>query len=347
MPLPPTAPAPVIRLATRRSALAMAQTGMVAGSLRAACPGCLVELTPMSTRGDRTAGPLAPAGGKGLFTAELEDALREARVHAAVHSAKDLPEHLGEAFTIAAVPRRADPRDALVSRHGPLADLPPGARVGTGSLRRKAQLLTLREDLDVVAVRGNVETRLGKALGERPELDAVVLAMAGLIRSGLDDDHAGNIHPFHAAELIPAAGQGSLAVEALADDHATCQRLARIDHAPSRAALTAERGILRYLQANCHSCVAVHVAPACPTDARHSPGADAGNSPRRGAAETAGADDAPSTEPPWLARAMVARPDATGVLRVEAAGPTPADAADALRAALERHEAPARLAGTA
>ncbi|HOF18844.1 MAG TPA: hydroxymethylbilane synthase, partial [Phycisphaerae bacterium] len=178
--------------------------------------------------------------------------------HLAVHSAKDMPAEMPAGLVIAAVPPRADPRDALVSRDGlEPADLPRGARVGTGSERRRAQLLALRADLEIVSLRGNVETRLAAALDG--ELDAVVLAMAGLERVGLAREHAARIHPLDAAAFLPAAGQGALAVQAQAGSPAAALAEA-IDHRPSHDALQAERAVLTGLGADCHSCVAVHVA---------------------------------------------------------------------------------------
>ena len=201
------APMQTIRIATRGSQLALAQTGQVAELIRQANPALRTELVAISTRGDRHAGPLAEVGGKGLFTRELEEALRAGTVDLAVHSAKDLPAEMESDFAIAAVPVRQDARDALASRSGPLAELPGGAAVGTGSLRRRAQLLAARPDLNVVPIRGNVETRLLKALGEQAELHAVVLAMAGLNRGGLADKYGDRLFPLDADQVIPAAGQ--------------------------------------------------------------------------------------------------------------------------------------------
>jgi hydroxymethylbilane synthase len=292
----------VIRIATRGSRLALRQSEIVAGALRAAAGEVGVELAAITTRGDRHRGPLAQVGGKGLFTRELEDALRAGRVQLAVHSAKDLPAAMDEDFAIAAVPPRDDPRDAIVSRHGGLARLPAGARTGTSSLRRRAQLLAARGDLEVVAVRGNVETRLNKALGEPDEgLDAVVLAMAGLKRSGLAERHGRFIHPLSVEDFVPAAGQGILAIQALASDSATAELVAPLDDLQARGALLAERRLLRELGADCHSCVAIHVAPA---------------------------------ESGWVARGMAARPDGADRIRLTRPGGSADEAADALLRAL-------------
>ena len=179
-----------VRIGTRRSMLAMAQSQIVADALRAVHSEIHVELLPIITGGDEQSGPLAPAGGKGLFTAELEQALRSGEIHLAVHSAKDMPAGMPEEFTIAAVPPREDPRDVFVSRAGAIEELSAGATVGTGSLRRKAQLLAARGDLKVVPIRGNIETRLAKALDPaRPEVPGVLeMEIRGNLAS-LSTDH--------------------------------------------------------------------------------------------------------------------------------------------------------------
>jgi hydroxymethylbilane synthase len=268
----------------------------------------------MTTRGDTQAGPLAPVGGKGLFTRELEDSLRAGQVQLAVHSAKDLPAVLAEEFVLAAVPERADPRDALVSRAGGLAALRPGAVVGTGSPRRRAQLLDLRADLVVQAVRGNVQTRLLKALGPDATADAVVLAMAGLARSGLAAEYQPFVHPLKVGDCIPAAGQGILAIETLAADRATRDLLACLDHPASRQALEAERHVLRALGAGCQSCVAIHICP------------DEGG---------------------WIGRAMVARLDGSDMIHVRLFASSAAEAGEDLAAGLADGGAAELLAGQA
>ena len=230
----------VIRIASRASQLALAQSRLVA-ELISAKLGVRAEIVPMLTRGDTTAGALTAMGGKGLFTAELEAALRQGRVDIAVHSAKDLPADLPGDMSIVACPPRSDPRDALVRPDGASADLPAGARVGTSSHRRAAQVLRRWPTARIVPLRGNVETRLGKVL--TGELDAAVLAMAGLIRTGLTQRHAGQIHPLALEDFIPAAGQGVLAVQAITENVALAAKLAAIDHPPSRQALLAERTV--------------------------------------------------------------------------------------------------------
>ena len=294
------------RIATRSSRLAMRQSQLVADALAACHEDLSVELVAMTTRGDRHVGPLARAGGKGLFTRELEQALLAGQVQAAVHSAKDLPAEMPPAFAIAAVPARADPRDVLVSRFPGVEALPAGATVGTGSPRRGAQLLALRGDLTIVAVRGNVETRLGKALAATGGLDAVVLAMAGLVRGGLAERHAGAIHPLGIEQVLPAGGQGTLAVQTLRSDASSSARLAPLEDAVSRAALSAERHVVRGLSADCHSCLAVHVS---------------------------------SSSSGWMARGMVARPSGRGMIRSSFSAGTAEQAAEGLLVDLLAHGA--------
>ena len=220
-------------------------------------PGISCEVRPIVTQGDRTQAsgePLPAIGGKGLFTAELEHALRSGEIDLAVHSLKDLPTEDVDGVAIGAVCLREDVRDCLVSREGrALRELPAGAVVGTSSLRRAAQLLALRRDLVVSSIRGNVETRIRKV--REGEVDATLLAAAGLERLGLLDEAA---EVFSADVLLPAPGQGALAVQARAGDGATSQLLAAIDDADARAATTAERAFLRALGAGCTAPVAAH-----------------------------------------------------------------------------------------
>ncbi len=290
-----------LRIGTRRSSLAVAQSNLVADEIRLHHPGIEVELVKIVTTGDRATGPLAAEGGKGLFTAQLELALRDGSIDLAVHSAKDVPIALEMDFAIAAVPERADARDALVSRYGvDLSLLCAGARVGTGSLRRRAQLLYLRDDLEIVPVRGNVETRLRKAIQDSDEaLDAVVLAMAGLIRSGLADEHADWIRPLD--DVIPAAGQGALAIETLVDNDQVAQVLAPLNHPPSHEALLAERAMLADLKADCHSCLAAYIA---------------------------------QVQGQWRASAMVARADGTDMVQFEECGKSAEEAGVNVAAAM-------------
>jgi hydroxymethylbilane synthase len=244
----------MIRIATRRSPLAKWQANHVADLLRAKEPGLEVRLHELVTKGDRILEvPLAEVGGKGLFVKEIEDALLAGDAEIAVHSMKDLPALLAPGLAIGAVPEREDPRDALCSpRYKTLAALPKGAKVGTSSLRRSAQLKAIRPDLQIEMVRGNVETRLRKA---SEGLDAVVLAYAGLRRLGLDA-HATYVFP--AEEMLPAVAQGALALEARADDAATMKRLAALEHPETRVRVEAERGFLGRLEGGCQVPIAGH-----------------------------------------------------------------------------------------
>ena len=248
----------MIRIATRRSPLARWQAHHVAGLLRAGDPGLDVRLHELVTKGDKILDvALARVGGKGLFVKEIEDALLAGEAEIAVHSMKDLPAVLATGLVVGAVPEREDPRDALCARTARrLEDLPRGARVGTSSLRRGAQLKALRPDLQIETVRGNVETRLKKL---DQGLDAVVLAHAGLLRLGLDQ-HASYV--FDPSEMLPAVAQGALALEARADDEATLARLSPLDHPETRQRVEAERGLLRRLEGGCQVPIAAHAIVA-------------------------------------------------------------------------------------
>ena len=241
-------PAGPLRLGTRRSALATTQSTLVA-ELLARSSGRDVELVEVVTHGDLSSAPLSTIGGTGVFASALRAALLAGEVDLAVHSLKDLPTTPAPGLVLAAVPRREDPRDALVARGGAtLETLPRGARVGTGSPRRAAQLRAARPDLDVVDVRGNVGTRL--ALVDDGVLDAVVLARAGLLRLGLEARVTQVLEP---DVVLPAPGQGALAVECRADDAVTAAACSVLDHALSRAEVTAERALLAALEAGCTS----------------------------------------------------------------------------------------------
>jgi hydroxymethylbilane synthase len=235
-----------LRLGTRRSALALAQAGQVADVLRAG--GHEVELVEVVTEGDRSAEALTTLGGTGVFVAELRTRLLAGDIDVAVHSLKDLPTAPADGLVIAAVPLRADPRDAVVTRDGsPLSLLADGSTVGTGSPRRAAQLRALGLGLSVVPIRGNVDTRLRKVADG--EVDAVVLAAAGLARLGRSDEVAEMLDP---VQFLPAPGQGALAVECRSDDEALRSALAGcLDDADTRAAVSAERRLLGALEAGC------------------------------------------------------------------------------------------------
>lgn len=239
-----------LRIATRASELALIQARQVAAALRQKLD-CATELLPIRTRGDERPGPLAGAGGKGLFVAEIERALLAERADLAVHSAKDLPAALQPGLVLAAALRRADPRDALVARpEARLAALPPGARIGTGSPRRAAQLRALRPDLEVAPLRGNVGTRLQRL--DEGRFDALLLACAGLDRLGQAGRIAERLAP---EQMLPAAGQGILAVEARADAPLAGELRAIGDEA-SRACLRAERAFLAEITGDCHTPIA-------------------------------------------------------------------------------------------
>jgi hydroxymethylbilane synthase len=241
----------VLRIATRGSDLALWQARHV-GELLAAALGVEPELVPLKTAGDRLTGPLAKQGGKGLFVAEIEEALLAGRADVAVHSAKDLPAATHPELTLAAFPERADPRDALVAGvpGATLASLARGTRVGTGSARRTAQLRRLRPDLEVVPLRGNVGTRLAK-LG-RDGVGALLLACAGLDRLGLSERVAERIAP---ESLLPAAAQGALAVQ-VRRDSSLAGEMSAISHPATACRIAAERAFLRELGGDCNVPVA-------------------------------------------------------------------------------------------
>lgn len=242
-------------LGTRGSALARAQTEVVMEMLTGAWPELECETRVISTAGDRTqesGRPLPEIGGKGLFTAELERALREGEIDVAVHSLKDLPTEDAEGVLVGAVTRRDDVRDCLVAREGgSLADLAKGAVVGTSSLRRAAQLRALRPDVEVRSIRGNVDTRIRKVA--EGEFDAALLAAAGVRRLGLEHEVTEWLSP---ETMLPAPGQGALAIQCRADDHPLRALLATLDDEVARAETTAERAFLRVLGAGCAAPVA-------------------------------------------------------------------------------------------
>jgi hydroxymethylbilane synthase len=227
--------------------LARTQSGQVAEALAAAL-GREVTLVDVTTEGDVSRAPLAAIGGAGVFVSALRDALLRDQVDVAVHSLKDLPTADADGITLAAVPGREDPRDVVVARDGlTLGELPVGSRVGTGSPRRASQLQALGLGLDVVPIRGNVDTRIGKV--RSGEVDAVVLARAGLARIGRLAEVTETLDPL---QMLPAPGQGALAVECrTADTDLVDEVRAALDHAPTRAAVTAERRVLADLEAGC------------------------------------------------------------------------------------------------
>jgi hydroxymethylbilane synthase len=234
----------VLRIATRKSRLALWQAEHVASLLRNAHAGLEVELLPMSTQGDRILDrSLAAIGGKGLFIKELEIALAERRADIAVHSMKDVPAEMPQGFAIAALLARADPRDALLCRHGAaISELPEGAKLGTSSLRRRAQILAARPDLAIEPLRL-----------ENGALDAIVLACAGLVRLGLESRITTRLAP---EEMLPAVGQGAIGIECRSEDARTRALVGALDDAATHIALNAERAFARTLGGSCQSPIA-------------------------------------------------------------------------------------------
>ncbi len=250
---------PVLRIGTRGSALALAQSGLVAAAL-AAGSGCRVELIRIRTEGDVNPGPLATIGGTGVFVTEVRARLAAGDVDVVVHSLKDLPTAPFPGLRLAAVPLREDPADALCARDGlSLAELPIGATVGTGSPRRAAQLLRLRPDLRIQPIRGNVDSRLNRVAAG--SIDAVVLAAAGLTRLGRTDAITQRLAP---DVMLPAPAQGALAVETRDGTVSPWlpAALTELDHPDTRAAVLAERSLLAALEAGCTAPVGAHATVA-------------------------------------------------------------------------------------
>jgi hydroxymethylbilane synthase len=244
-----------LRIATRKSQLALWQAEHVAALLRGAHPGLEIELVPMVTQGDRIQDrSLAAIGGKGLFIKELEVALEEQRADIAVHSMKDLPGDLPAGLTIGAVLERADARDALLTASaGRLDDLPRGARVGTSSLRRQAQLLAARPDLKIEGLRGNVDTRLRRLDGG--DMDAILLACAGLIRLGLESRITARLDP---KTFLPAVAQGVIGIECRAADSRTLGLVTVLESQDTRIVMDAERAFAHRLGGSCQSPIAAY-----------------------------------------------------------------------------------------
>jgi hydroxymethylbilane synthase len=245
-----------LRMGSRGSQLALWQANHIADLLRA--QGHTVEIEIIKTTGDRMQEvSFAQVGSKGMFTKEIEEALAAGRVDLAVHSLKDLPTELAEPFALAATPRRVDPRDVFVAtKYARLADLPRGARVGTSSQRRRAQLKALRPDIEAIEFRGNVDTRLRK-LAEG-QVDAILLAAAGLDRLEKTEWVRERLEP---KDFCPAAGQGSLGIETRKDDAATLEAVAFLDDAETRFAVTAERAALAALGGGCQVPIGVYCRP--------------------------------------------------------------------------------------
>jgi hydroxymethylbilane synthase len=245
----------MLRLGTRGSRLALWQAEWVKSALLRRNPGIAIELVTIKTQGDKiTDVPLAKVGGKGLFIKEIEEALLERRVDLAVHSMKDMPALVPAGLTIGAVPERENPLDVLISnRWGSLEALPQGARLGTGSLRRSAQVLYLRPDIEIVPLRGNLDTRLRKL--DETGLDAIILAAAGIVRLGQIERISAYLDE---TQMVPAVGQGALCVEIREDDAAIRDLVATLDHADTHTAVKAERGFLKRLDGGCQIPLAAH-----------------------------------------------------------------------------------------
>ena len=244
-----------IKVGTRGSNLALTQTGHVIDALSQANPSIDFEIVTIKTTGDHDQWKNQTPLKVGVFVRELEAALLDNRIDIAVHSLKDMPSSITSKLVIAAVPEREDPRDALISRKGiPLEDLPAGSRIATGSIRRQALVKSMRPDLIVEPVRGNVETRLEK-LRQTDGPDAVILATAGLNRLGLQDQISQHLS---CMKFVAAVGQGALAVETRADDNFTTNLAAKIDHIETRQAITAERAFLQVIGGGCSSSVSAH-----------------------------------------------------------------------------------------
>jgi len=279
----------MLRLGTRGSALALAQSGAIAATVIAEL-GTQVELVTVQTEGDRNPAAIAQIGGTGVFVTALRDALLARQVDLAVHSFKDLPTAPAPGLVIAAVPAREDPRDVLVARDGlTLGELPAGSRIGTGSPRRTAQLLGLGLGLEVVPIRGNVDTRIGKV--HAGELDGVVLARAGLQRLDRAGEATEVLDPL---TMLPAPAQGALALECREDDAELVSLLGRLDHPDTRVAVAAERALLGALEGGCTAPVGALAVVAEGDD---------------------GADEV-------YLRGLVAAIDGTDAVRLSATGPT-------------------------
>jgi len=243
-----------LRIGTRGSPLALAQTNEMVDSLKKIAPQIRCEVVPIRTQGDRMqATGKVGVEGKSQFTKEIEDSLIQDKVDVAVHSMKDLTTDIPPGLLIAAVPERMNPRDVLISRNKKFQQLDGGARIGTSSVRRKAQLLAARGDLEIVEMHGNIDTRLRKL--EKGDCDAIVLAAAGLIRLGLEE----RVTEFFSPNvMLPAVGQGALAVQSRADDIEVRTLLSKLDHEPTHRAIEAERGFAKKLGANCQTPIAAY-----------------------------------------------------------------------------------------
>lgn len=242
-------------IGTRGSQLALWQANWVKSEIERNFPGTEVSLEIIKTKGDKILDvPLAKVGGKGLFVKEIEDALLEKRVDLAVHSMKDMPAEIPDGLKISAIPERENPLDVLISRKGlKLADLPEGAKIGTSSLRRMSQIAAKRPDLEIVSLRGNLDTRIKKL--EAGEFDAIILAAAGVRRLGLKDKITEYLDK---DTMLPASGQGALCIETRSNDPKTAEIVKCLDHTDTAFAVTAERAFLHRLEGGCQVPIAAH-----------------------------------------------------------------------------------------
>ena len=319
-----------ITVGTRRSLLAKTQTAQVVETLQARYPDLQIHTQEIVTKGDRIVDvPLSQVGGKGLFISEIEDALLRGDIDFAVHSMKDMPALLAPGLTIAAVPQREDPRDLLISRSGhSLTTLPQGALVGTSSLRRTAQLLHARPDLQIRTLRGNIDSRLRKL----DSLDAIVLAAAGLLRMGWWDDGGwrkengwrrqdGTVPgalPLSLADMLPAVGQGALALEARADDDALLALLRALHDPASAWQIEAERAFLATVGGSCQAPVAAYAGAEFAGAGRNGSAAGAWGAPVRKSA-----DEGPEGlgDPEGSLSGLIASTDGQRIVRASARGP--------------------------
>jgi hydroxymethylbilane synthase len=292
-----------LRLGTRASQLALTQSQHVADALTAAT-GVPVELVHVSTYGDRSSEAITQLGGTGVFVTALREALYAGTVDLAVHSFKDLPTAPTVGLTVAAVPAREDPRDVLVARGGrTLGELPAGARIGTGAPRRTAQLRALGLGLEIVPIRGNVDTRMARALGPDADLDAVVLARAGLSRLGRLSAVTEVLDPI---QVLPAPAQGALAIECRTDDTRVRELLAGLDDPAVRACVAAERAVLTALEAGCSAPVAAYAELAEAEDGTAELYLRASVTAIDGSDGVRGSTSGPVAQAPELGRALAA-----------------------------------------
>lgn len=317
------------RVGTRTSRLAMRQTELIIGMLRRHWPGVDFEVRPVLTQGDRDRlSSLTVIGGKGVFVKELENELMDGTIDFAAHSLKDVQPLLPDGLTVGCVPRRDSPFDCLLTPHdlssdavrGGIDALPRGARVGTNSLRRQAQLLHRRPDLEIVPIRGNVETRIRKI--DTEHLDAIVLAEAGLNRLTPD---IGGLHRLSLRDtLLPAAGQGAMAVECRADDAETLELLAAIEDRPTRRAVTVERDFMRAIGGDCSRPIGAWARPADPgghaSGATTRPGIGNHRAGDTGTPRHDAAHDPRANAARMLFDGLVAQPDGTLLFTAHAEG---------------------------